>query len=72
MATCLCADPGCPAHIHRACSDRAAETLYRADMTDLTGTPMCEPCAADAYESGLFTDAADNDEDNDTDEGGEA
>ncbi len=55
---CGCADPGCPWCKGR-CTRKAATTLYRVDMEDATGTPMCSRCAADAMESGVFTDTAD-------------
>jgi hypothetical protein len=29
-------------------------TLYRVDMEDETGTPMCESCGGDALDSGVF------------------
>jgi hypothetical protein len=67
---CLCADRGCPAchGLHgngfRATpgvsvklarlSLPATYTLQRVDMPDVTGTPMCDDCATDALESGLF------------------
>ncbi len=54
---CGCTDSGCPAH--HGCPDcrrEATARVYRIDMTDETGTPMCEDCAADALESGVFTD----------------
>jgi hypothetical protein len=40
------------------CHEQACVTLYRVDMEDRTGTDFCEQCAADAMESGVFTDAA--------------
>jgi len=53
MLLCECSDPGCPV-CYGACKEVAIEVLYRADMDDETGTMMCEDCAADALESGLF------------------
>lgn len=51
--TCECSDPRCPACAGR-CRERADTILYRIDMRDITGTAMCEPCAEDALDSGLF------------------
>lgn len=61
---CYCTDPGCPVHKGRsACYHKGEITVYRDDMQDETGTPMCEDCAADALESGVFsTRDADQDE----------
>lgn len=53
MPKCMCADPGCPC-CHGACSCKPTETLYRMDMPDSSGTPMCQGCADDALASGLF------------------
>lgn len=50
---CQCGDPGCPC-CHGRCEQDAAHILHRVDMEDETGTPMCEGCADDAGESGLF------------------
>lgn len=53
---CMCADKGCPEHPGRdECVLVATTTLFRVDMEDETGTPMCDPCADDALGSGLFT-----------------
>ena len=52
---CECSDPGCPAHLGlSSCAREGADILYRIDMEDETGTAMCEACAADAFESGVF------------------
>ena len=51
---CECSDPGCPCC--GDCQDDADCVLYRIDMEDETGTPMCDRCADDAYESGLYAD----------------
>lgn len=52
---CECSDPGCPVHQGREeCDGVFTVTVYRVDMEDLTGTDMCEGCAADALESGVF------------------
>jgi hypothetical protein len=51
---CECADGGCPC-CHGNCEREATVVLYRADMEDATGTPLCEGCADDAMDSGLFT-----------------
>jgi hypothetical protein len=58
---CECSDKGCPVDHAYECIRRATTTLYRIDQTDYSGTLMCEPCAADALSSGLFTDEADED-----------
>lgn len=50
---CECGDPGCPI-CHGKCRKPARTTVYRSDMEDETGTPMCEGCAADCMDSGLF------------------
>ena len=54
-ALCKCADPKCP-ECGGLCENDHTTTLYRVDMEDQTGTPMCVPCAEDAYESGVFSD----------------
>lgn len=54
---CHCFDPGCAWHLGTDhCQSPAAVRLYRIDMDDFEGVPMCEDCAQDALESGLFTD----------------
>jgi len=50
---CECGDPGCPV-CHGKCRKPARTTVYRSDMEDEMGTPMCEGCAADCVESGVF------------------
>lgn len=53
---CECSDVGCPVHHGQAvCLSKAKTTVYRVDMEDHTGTRMCEACAGDAMDSGLFT-----------------
>ncbi len=53
---CECADFACPAHKgQRACSRVASSCLVRVDMHDETGTQLCQECAEDAMDSGLFT-----------------
>ncbi len=55
LALCECADIGCPVHHGvNACDGEATGRLYRIDMLDESGTPMCEACADDAFSSGLF------------------
>ncbi len=55
---CQCTDPGCPIHNGTSsCNRKSTSILYRIDMEDETGTPMCNGCAEDAFESGLFTDS---------------
>jgi hypothetical protein len=53
---CECTDPGCPAHPgEEDCFQPALrKPLRRVDMEDHTGTLMCETCADDAMQSGLF------------------
>lgn len=52
---CECGDHGCPVHkSHSRCPNRASTILYRSDMDDQTGTAMCDKCADDAMESGVF------------------
>ena len=56
--TCECADPGCPTHTGKNCGALAnldGMTLYRIDMDDDSGTVFCLACAADAFDSGVFT-----------------
>jgi protein-arginine kinase activator protein McsA len=50
---CECTDPGCP-HCKGNCKKRATQCLRRVDMEDKTGTLMCNKCADDALDSGLF------------------
>ena len=51
---CECYDPGCP-HVDKGgCSNNADYLLYRVDMNDESGTAMCDICADDASDSGLF------------------
>ena len=52
---CQCSDPGCPA-CRGKCLRKAITCVNRIDMEDRTGTPMCNKCATDALESGLFID----------------
>lgn len=52
---CECSDPGCSGKHASQCYRIAATTLYRIDMEDETGTPMCHICAEDAMDSGVFT-----------------
>jgi len=51
---CQCRDPGCPV-CSGLCRQPADSALFRVDMEDRTGTPMCAGCADDAMECGLFT-----------------
>lgn len=50
---CQCSDPLCPV-CHGKCTTRATTVVQRIDMEDRTGTPVCEKCADDCMESGLF------------------
>jgi predicted Zn-ribbon and HTH transcriptional regulator len=57
---CQCADKECPEHKGSSkCMGKAVTTLYRVDMEDKTGTPMCRGCADDAMESGMFDESED-------------
>jgi hypothetical protein len=51
---CECADPGCPVHRGADCTRKANALLRRIDMDDESGEYMCESCAEDALESGVF------------------
>ncbi len=51
---CECTDPGCPC-CHGHCDLDSAATLFRVDMDDRHGILMCDKCADDAMESGMFT-----------------
>ena len=62
IAPCECHDAGCVHHEGLSyCLDGASETLYRIDMLDVDGTPMCADCVLDALNSGLFTTQAERD-----------
>jgi hypothetical protein len=52
VVTCQCVDPGCPCG--GSCQRVADSLVYRVDMDDDDGTPMCGRCSADALESGVF------------------
>lgn len=54
---CECTDPGCPQHMGKSCcQERAVSTLFRTDMLDETGTRLCQECANDCLDQGMFTD----------------
>lgn len=53
---CECSDPGCPA-CKGKCTHNAKSCLVRVDMEDETGTLFCDKCAADAMDSGLFSES---------------
>lgn len=53
MQMCECRDPGCHS-CKGTCPQPAVSIMYRFDMEDQTGTPMCEQCARDAVEWGLY------------------
>ena len=59
---CECSDPGCP-ECKGDCNRRALSTVYRVDMKDETGTPMCNRCAEDAMDSGVFANEKEAEED---------
>ena len=53
---CECFDSGCPVHPHiSTCGKKATVTVFRVDMEDNCGTIMCDECASDALNSGVFT-----------------
>lgn len=52
---CECADPLCPV-CEGDCWNTARVSLFRVDMDDEWGTPMCRACADDALASGVFTE----------------
>ncbi len=53
--TCECSDPGCPEHKGESeCPNNARTTVFRSDMEDRTGTPVCHACAEDCLDSGVF------------------
>lgn len=55
MHDCECRDPGCPMHKPKStCTKKARRKVFRIDMEDETGTRMCNGCADDALESGVF------------------
>ena len=57
---CECADPGCSHHEGISeCKDTANTIIYRVDMEDSSGTLMCDDCANDETQSGLFVEADD-------------
>ena len=61
---CECADKDCAVHHGVSeCRNVASTILYRIDMQDEAGTAFCDGCADDAFESGLFTDSTDEDDD---------
>lgn len=53
---CMCTDPGCPCE--GTCCNDATQTIHRVDMDDESGTPMCNTCADDAMETGLFVESS--------------
>jgi hypothetical protein len=61
---CECSDPGCQ-HCYGKCKAQATTTLFRIDMSDETGTPMCDGCCEDAMDSGVFTTQANDEPDAD-------
>ena len=53
---CECSDRGCPVHEGDSeCSRKATNHVWRVDMEDRDGLEMCEGCASDALDSGVFT-----------------
>lgn len=56
LLLCECADSGCPVHKgKRECTENPTCTVRRIDMDDgETRFAMCNGCAADALDSGVF------------------
>lgn len=64
IQTCECTDPDCRAGHGSDCLSFPTVKLARYDYADATERVMCEPCAIDALESGVFSpDGDDEDED---------
>jgi len=66
LTICQCVDHACPVHVGHDCTRPASDMLLRVDMcpdpmraTVDDGIPMCEDCAADAMESGVFVSCED-------------
>lgn len=60
---CECSDRGCRVHQGvSTCRNEGTERLYRVDIEDRTGTGMCQACAGDATDCGLFTDMPGDDD----------
>jgi len=55
---CQCFDSVCHRPEVGQCKDKATQTLWRIDMSDVFGTRFCAECAEDAMQSGLLTDYA--------------
>ncbi len=53
---CECHDRGCPTHPGHFCEAGGSVRVYRIDVEDETGTYMCDECATDAIDSGVFAD----------------
>lgn len=54
---CQCNDTQCLIHKPSdICANTATTIMYRVDMTDETGTAVCDGCAEDMANSGLFAD----------------
>ncbi len=53
---CECSDPGCPVHRDvNECTERGTAIVRRIDMEDgSTRFVMCDGCAEDALNSGVF------------------
>lgn len=55
MGRCECTDAKCPSRHDTYCYKDATTIVYRLDMDDETGTAMCDHCAEDALNSGVFS-----------------
>ena len=53
QSQCQCSDPMCPVCSGK-CAQVATQMLCRVDMSDAYDLPMCDGCADDALESGVF------------------
>ena len=53
MMWCKCRDRGCKSCFGN-CRLRSVTTVFRIDMVDVGGTPMCEGCLDDAVQSKMF------------------
>ncbi len=63
---CQCADiQDAPHQGDPICTNDVSVTLYRVDMDDRAGVDFCEYCAEDAMDSGLFTDSAPGEDEDD-------
>mgnify|MGYP001557959701 FL=1 len=63
LGPCECGDPGCPMHKGKSkCKEQATRKVRRIDMGDSDYIPMCDGCADDALDSGVFSEHVEDDE----------